>query len=780
MNQRGLCLLAIACTVSVGCSSELASNETTKVVDFSDVKAASAFDSAATWKLDADVKSNSIDPLEIHGKVIDEMQQPVADARVGCWVQNWDNQWKLISKTTSDENGEYTLDAAFVRDLDERFAAMGKRHITSDSYLSSINFMLDGRIERYGFPVYVFAATPIDRVAWVTPQLLLSRSRIDCDLELQPIGGSVYGVLYDESGEVVVGEDVALGSIFQQRSGESLVPYLSPLGLSGWKTKTDKRGRFLFNNLPPNTEVFVNHEQCWTNTPLRAGPHAQAIRSSPFALTKRPEMAVVLSGTVLHSSGEPADGAIIKSATKQITVDERGRYQVEVSRYVSSLKVIPPPDSTDLGWKWRIDRKAVAKGMPQPDYQLVAGRWISGTIRSAPQQEPIKDVIVETNGRRLLARTDEAGTFRVLVEHGCKTLRLMPGWLSDRELEQYVSQGKSLEIELSVSDRDVESLGEIRFVESDSQPPLPVQVTFPDGSPVPDAKVRCWVTPNRKPGRNKSKPILQTQSIEGQYRTFALTDNSGKAEVRTCFDFECDRLVTVIYPEVDPQFFAELKVKSTQQPIVKIRLQRAVKIDGVLTFNEQPLSHGLIRAVATAEHSNEENFQVLNFLGVSDSDGHYEVIAADANQYGLTIQPGLLTKGWTLIGNEPAMVSKEEGVERVTGPELSILRGNRTAVCRVVNHLGRDVTQANVSLLPDPGQVVLSMIAGQRDGNRTKLFDVPNRPIRVTATLDPIFRPGGSFTKMLATTPMIQASDIETEIVIAPAKFFPLNTTAKD
>ncbi len=207
------------------------------MLTFSGVQAASPFNSAISWKLEADVQPQSLDPLQINGRLLDELQQPVADARIGCWVKTWDHHWKLISKTTTDLNGDYKLDATFIRDLDERYSAIARRHLSSDPFRTSMGPMLDGEIEQYGFSVYVFAATPADRVAWGAPQILLSRSQIECDLDLQPTGGSVYGVLHDASGDVVVGEEIKLGSIFQQQSEKFLGPYLSPLGLASGKRK---------------------------------------------------------------------------------------------------------------------------------------------------------------------------------------------------------------------------------------------------------------------------------------------------------------------------------------------------------------------------------------------------------------------------------------------------------------------------------------------------------------------------------------------------------------
>ncbi len=98
------------------------------------------------------------------------------------------------------------------------------------------------------------------------------------------------------------------------------------------------------------------------------------------------------------------------------------------------------------------------------------------------------------------------------------------------------------------------------------------------------------------------------------------------------------------------------------------------------------------------------DFQALSFLGVSDSEGHYQVLAPDADQYGLNIERGILTKEAQLIGSEPAIVIKDAGDAQITGPPLSILRGERTVFCRVVDHVGRDVSYAKVTLLPEPGK----------------------------------------------------------------------------
>ncbi len=87
------------------------------------------------------------------------------------------------------------------------------------------------------------------------------------------------------------------------------------------------------------------------------------------------------------------------------------------------------------------------------------------------------------------------------------------------------------------------------------------------------------------------------QSLDDRYQAFALTDKSGNSKVRACFDYEGDRFVTVVHPEIDPQFFAEVKLNSNDQPLAEVRLQRAVEIEGILTFNDRPIAHGLVRAV---------------------------------------------------------------------------------------------------------------------------------------------------------------------------------------
>ncbi len=116
-------------------------------------------------------------------------------------------------------------------------------------------------------------------------------------------------------------------------------------------------------------------------------------------------------------------------------------------------------------------------------------------------------MIVERDGGRLLARTDEAGAFRALVEHDCKTLRLMPGWLSDHELAHYVNQEKSLEIALPVTDQQEISLGKIDFVESDSQTPLSVQVKF-----------SRWYASARRKSAVLGDSESQTRQTEGEIR----------------------------------------------------------------------------------------------------------------------------------------------------------------------------------------------------------------------------------------------------------------------
>jgi hypothetical protein len=232
--------------------------------------------------------------------------------------------------------------------------------------------------------------------------------------------------------------------------------------------------------------------------------------------------------------------------------------------------------------------------------------------------------------------------------------------------------------------------------------------------------------------------------------------------------------VSIAYPEVDPEFFAEALVPAKHQITIELNLEPAIAIDGSVTFNGHPLPQALIRANDLSTGERTGGYRVLDFVGVSDPNGIYHIVVPDANQYGLTVEPGVLTSGSKLIGNEPAIVNKTLGVDKIAGAPISILRGDRIVTCVVVNHLGRPVHNAFVALLPDPGQVVLGSIGPQRDGNRTKLIGVPSQPIRVTATLPAIHRPGGAGTKMQATTPIIQGSHVETEIVLASAKYFPL------
>lgn len=682
--------------------------------NFDQTASPSLFEIVSNLKFDSEDNAAPTAKLSIQGQVIDAKGDPAPGAIVLCWTTNWKEETVILGRVLADKDGRYEVEASRLRkivdeseniDLDERYEHEMKN-------MSLFYGMFDFRhSERTGenlnnYPVNLVAVSPTNCMAHAKAQMMFSKSRIDCNIQLNNNDGEILGKVVsgdDNEHKPVDGVTVSIIILDQPTYSDSIVSLL-PIQ---WQTVTSDGGKFAIRNLPSKNVAWIrlSKDGNSNDTVLVATSNKadfttrKEVRpnSSSFGYYQPPTKRVF--GKVVDLQGEPVEGVAIRIGDKKAATNEAGEYALDARLNADKLiQAICPKDSRFATAGDHIDWNACLKGEPQRPFQAHEGVWVTGRVVSATDRRPISNVTIRTE-YRYCGKNNPDGTFRCLAFPADKQLRLIPAWWNEME------QASATVHPLSVTLKQDVSLGDLPIDVGDDLAEMSVKVLLPSGKPANECAVR--LRSRHQTGSFKN----QTLKVNDAWATSAITNASGVCSFKPAVRLD-SRYISVAYPEVDPQYFGELELNGNQTEL-ELQLVPARAIRGKITYNSQPFSGA--RQWVQTRGGGAGGFKSFHFEGTSDPDGNYEVVVPSGGNFEISLLQGVHHYGIKQgIGNDPIPVVENEG-ESLEGPTIEVIKGSGEISGRVLGTNRKGYSGASIHLKPTPGKVFIGFFS--RDSN---------------------------------------------------------------
>ena len=402
----------------------------------------------------------------VTGKVLTPDGKPAVGATVWLVVNRWEvGQMTVESKTLTNVKGEFSLP-----------------------------FKTPLRV----YSAYVIAHHPNFAVGWQSfdprdLKPLTVRLRQPAPLTgtvLTPEGKPLAGAKL----QVVEVENVRSKMAFETTERE-LISEEMPEEVSPFWTVTDLQGRFVFRNLPANTQIYLRvHHPDYAPARLPQPEEWFPIRTGTEEVTLVAVPKSFLKGQVLRN-GQPVKGAQVICKSEfygereyRASTDENGEFEIalhlgrwfvyasaEEGKWQSELKFISVVPGQTLTLNFKLQRAVEIKGVvkdaetknPVPFAEVYADRQIQAGVEGEPPRW----------WRSKEVKADEKGNFTLFLLPGKWTVRAWASYSPDHFAEA------TKEVELKGESVDLSDL----LLQSPRK--LTVQVVDEKGKPVPKAIV---------------------------------------------------------------------------------------------------------------------------------------------------------------------------------------------------------------------------------------------------------------------------------------------------
>ena len=704
-------VLLLSCCVWLQSSTKLAGQ---LAESFDQTVSPSLVEVLGDLNVDSTFTRTATDKLTIAGQVIDAHGRPSPNALVVCWTKNWKDEYLVLGRTLSNQDGRYAVDASGLRrianeaehvDLDKRLEHEMSQMSILYRMLNLRNYEIVGE-NLNNYPVNVIAVGPNNCMGQAVPQAIFSQSRIDCNIHLNDNAGEVVGKVVDTNGEPVSGVTITMNRLspdVSQESSVSLIP-------AQFQTVTASDGKFVFRQLPSDYVAVIRLSNSdhtdraeWVATSKGASFTKQMMvlpNSSLFRfvqpLTKR------VFGKVADLQDAPVEGVAIRIGTHRTTTNGAGEYSLEaVPETERYIQAICPTDGKFATAGAYLDWNACLKGEPQRTIQAHEGVWVTGRVVAPHDRRAISNVSIKAEHLHC-GKNNPDGSFRYLVSPAVKQLRLVPAWLTEHEQENAPSYPISLTLKQDLS------LGDLPLDIGDELAEIDVRVVLPSDEPAKECIVRLRSANQRGVYANR------TLKVNDAWTTAAVADSGGNCRLRPAVHLGSTEYLSVTYPEVDPQYFGEIALAASQTK-AEVQLVPVQPIRGKVSFNGQPFSGArlMVRTVGEAPVS----FKSFRFEGTSDSSGNYEVLVPKFKSYEISLLQGVHHYGIKDgIGNDPISIVGNDG-PMIPGPAIEVLKGTGTISGHVIGTNMRGYSGARINLRPAAGKVVIGFFSQDSNGS---------------------------------------------------------------